>query len=46
MMGIDVLQFIEATLHKNAKDREFLLQIEEDFNRIVADDKYLNFIIF
>uniref|UniRef100_A0A915MJ84 R3H domain-containing protein n=1 Tax=Meloidogyne javanica TaxID=6303 RepID=A0A915MJ84_MELJA len=34
-MGIDVLRFVENTLHKNAKDREFLLFIEEETRKFL-----------
>uniref|UniRef100_A0A914M9K4 R3H domain-containing protein n=1 Tax=Meloidogyne incognita TaxID=6306 RepID=A0A914M9K4_MELIC len=37
-MGIDVLRFVENTLHKNAKDREFLLFIEEETRKFVEDE--------
>ena len=43
MVGVDVLQFVEITLHKNAKDREFLLGIEEEMKKIVANNRFLCF---
>jgi hypothetical protein len=33
------LPFIENTLHKNSKDREFLLDIEKELKKIIEDAK-------
>jgi hypothetical protein len=40
-MGINVLRFVENTLHKNAKDREFLLYIEDETRKFVEDDRFI-----
>lgn len=36
--GIDIFQFISTTLHKNEKDREFLLKIEEELKQFIMDE--------
>lgn len=35
--GINLLSFITCTLHKNAKDRHMLLQLEEHMVKLVKD---------
>lgn len=38
--GIDLLQFVINTLHKNLKDREMLLSLETEMRKFVLDKKY------
>ncbi|KHN80271.1 R3H domain-containing protein 2 [Toxocara canis] len=35
--GIDLQAFIASTLHKNAKDRQMLLQLEQNMSKLVND---------
>ncbi|KAI1717087.1 r3H domain-containing protein [Ditylenchus destructor] len=35
--GVDLLQFINNTLHKNAKDREMLLNLETEMRKFIQD---------
>ena len=37
--GVDLLQFIIQTLHKNQKDRTMLLKIERELINLVRDCK-------
>ena len=39
--GVDLLQFIIQTLHKNQKDRAMLLKIERELINLVRDSKWV-----
>lgn len=37
--GVDLLQFIIQTLHKNQKDRMMLIKIEKELVSLIKDSK-------
>lgn len=37
--GINLEEFIVSTLHKNSRDREMLMQLEEDMTKFVSEIK-------
>jgi hypothetical protein len=39
--GVDLAVFIDATLHKNNKDRQMLLQLEHELRLFVVDASYV-----
>ncbi|KAI3415927.1 hypothetical protein GPALN_005490 [Globodera pallida] len=43
--GVDILRFIEETLHKNAKDRDFLLDTEQKLRELLLDESQ-SFLVF
>ncbi|KAL3097776.1 hypothetical protein niasHS_000511 [Heterodera schachtii] len=43
--GIDILRFIEDTLHKNSKDRDFLLDTERKLRELLVDERQ-SFLVF
>lgn len=40
--GINLEEFIFTTLHKNAKDRQMLMQLETDLRRFVQDARFIH----